>query len=63
MKVKDGAIDWGYGYVINFHRKERTKKKFEEANDSVFYVADIMVHVKKERVNDRFEPENYANEG
>lgn len=54
VRVRDGATDWGYGYVINFHKKERSKKKFEDANDSVIYVADIMVHVKKERVNDRF---------
>jgi hypothetical protein len=47
VKVKDGNTDWGYGYMINFHKKEKSKKKFEENNNSTFYVADIMVHVKK----------------
>lgn len=45
--------------MINFHKKERSKKKFEDGNDSVFYVADIMVHVKKQRTNDKFEAESY----
>jgi hypothetical protein len=53
VKVKDAETDWGYGYVINFHKKERSKKKSED-NDGTFYVADIMVHVKKERSSDKF---------
>jgi len=29
VKVKDGEVDWGYGYIINFHKKEnKSKKKF-----------------------------------
>lgn len=27
VRVKDAETDWGYGYVINFHKKERSKKK------------------------------------
>lgn len=29
----------------------------------MFYVADIMVHVKKERINDKFEPAAYTEDG
>lgn len=48
VRVRDGAVDWGYGYMINFHKKDRSKKKsVEDQENSVFYVADIMVHVKK----------------
>jgi ATP-dependent RNA helicase DOB1 len=63
VKIKDGETNWGYGYVINFHKKDKSKKKSDDANDSVFYVADIMVHVKKEKVSDKVEPIPYQEEG
>lgn len=57
VRIRDGTTDWGYGYVINFHKKEKSKKKSEDVGlDVKFYVVDIMIHVKKHRVNDKFEP-------
>lgn len=48
IKIKDREVNWGYGYVINFHKKDnKSKRKFQEGNEGAFYVADIMVHVKK----------------
>lgn len=29
VRVKDGPTDWGYGYMINFHKKQKSKKKSE----------------------------------
>ena len=54
--VRDRKIDWGLGYLINFHRRDKNSKKKGDDNDSGFYIADIMVNCKRDPNSDKFLP-------
>ena len=65
VHVKDGKTDWGYGYLVNFHRRDKGPKKKEEndlENNNLF-IADILVYTKKDPNSDKYEPVKLHEEG
>lgn len=44
VKTKDGKVDWGLGFVVNFSNKSGKKKKKTESS---FFIVDILVYIKK----------------
>lgn len=62
IKIKDGKNDWGYGYLINFHKRERNNKKKSE-EDATFFIADIMVYCSKDPHTDSYKPCKLNDEG
>ena len=64
LRIKDGKTDWGYGCLVNFHKRDRAVKKKEESElDGSLFIADIIIHTKRDPNSDKYLPGKLTEEG